>query len=63
LTFARFAGPWRSLGLIGAPWYLAAALYLVALGVAWKITSRADDVVLPVEPITPQYVIDGPSTS
>jgi DHA1 family tetracycline resistance protein-like MFS transporter len=55
LTFAKFAGPWRSLGLIGAPWLLAAALYAVALAVAWRVTSHADDVVLPVEPAAPQY--------
>lgn len=55
LTFAKFAGPWRSLGLIGAPWFLASALYLVALIAAWRVTSRADDVVLPVEPMPPLY--------
>lgn len=48
LTFAQFAGPWRSLGLIGAPWLLAAILYAVSLAIAWRVTSRADDVVLPV---------------
>jgi DHA1 family tetracycline resistance protein-like MFS transporter len=56
LTFAQFAGPWRSLGLIGAPWLLAALLYAVSLFVAWRVTSRADDVVLPVpEPSPPIY--------
>jgi DHA1 family tetracycline resistance protein-like MFS transporter len=55
LTFAQFAGPWRGLGLIGAPWYLAAGLYGIAFCVAWKITSHADDIVLPVEPLPPQY--------
>jgi DHA1 family tetracycline resistance protein-like MFS transporter len=55
LTFAKFAGPWRSLGLIGAPWLLAAALYCIALFVAWRVTSHADDVVLPIEPLPPQY--------
>ena len=48
LTFAQFAGPWRHLGLIGAPWLLAALLYVVSLLIAWRVTSRADDVVLPV---------------
>ncbi|HET6275767.1 MAG TPA: TCR/Tet family MFS transporter [Candidatus Cybelea sp.] len=48
LTFAQFAGPWRHLGLIGAPWLLAALLYTVSLVIAWRVTSRADDVVLPV---------------
>lgn len=48
LTFAQFAGPWRHLGLIGAPWLLAALLYVVSLLIALRVTSRADDVVLPV---------------
>jgi DHA1 family tetracycline resistance protein-like MFS transporter len=56
LTFAQFAGPWRSLGLIGAPWLLAALLYIVSLFFAWRVTSRADDVVLPLpEPAPPVY--------
>jgi DHA1 family tetracycline resistance protein-like MFS transporter len=56
LTFAQFAGPWRSLGLIGAPWLLAALLYVVALIVGWRVTSRSDDVVLPpAEPAPPIY--------
>ncbi len=56
LIFAQFAGPWRSLGLIGAPWLLAAALYGVSVAVAWRVTSRADEVVLPpVEPGPPIY--------
>ncbi|MGC1381149.1 MAG: MFS transporter [Candidatus Baltobacteraceae bacterium] len=56
LTFAQFAGPWRSLGLIGAPWLLAALFYAISLFVAWRVTSRADDVVLPLpEPVPPQY--------
>jgi DHA1 family tetracycline resistance protein-like MFS transporter len=56
LTFAQFAGPWRSLGLIGAPWLLAAILYSISLLVAWRVTSNADDVVLPLpEPAPPIY--------
>jgi len=56
LTFAQFAGPWRHLGLVGAPWLLAASLYAVSLFIAWRVTSRADDVVLPVpEPAPPLY--------
>lgn len=55
-TFAQFAGPWRSLGLMGAPWLLAALLYGVSLVLAWRVTSRADDVVLPIpEPAPPLY--------
>lgn len=56
LTFAQFAGPWRSLGLIGAPWFLAALLYAGSLILAWRVTSRTDDVVLPLpEPAPPVY--------
>jgi DHA1 family tetracycline resistance protein-like MFS transporter len=56
LTFAQFAGPWRSFGLIGAPWLLAALLYTVSLFVAWRVTSHADDVVLAMpEPAPPIY--------
>ena len=52
-TFAQFAGPWRSLGLMGAPWLLAALLYGVSLVLAWRVTSRADDVVLPIPESAP----------
>jgi MFS transporter, DHA1 family, tetracycline resistance protein len=56
LTFAQFAGPWRHLGLTGAPWFLAGLLYAIALTIAWRVTSRADDVVLPIpEPTPPIY--------
>jgi DHA1 family tetracycline resistance protein-like MFS transporter len=54
-VFAKFAGPWRGLGLIGAPWLLAAILYCFALFAAWRATSRSDDVVIAVEPLPPQY--------
>jgi MFS transporter, DHA1 family, tetracycline resistance protein len=56
LVFAQFAGPWKALGLIGAPWFLAALFYTVSLVLAWRVTSRADDVVLPIpEPAPPIY--------
>ena len=56
LVFAQFAGPWKSLGLIGAPWFLAAFFYVVSLFIAWRVTSRADDVVLPIpDPAPPIY--------
>lgn len=55
-TFALFAGPRRPLDLIGAPWILAALMYAVSLAIAWRVTSRADDVVLPTsEPAPPLY--------
>ena len=59
LTFAQFAGPWRSLGLIGAPWLLAAFLYTVALVIAWRVTSHADDVVLPAPEAGPTIYAEG----
>jgi len=59
LTFAQFAGPWRSLGLIGAPWLLAALLYTLALVIAWRVTSRADDVVLPTPEPGPTIYAEG----
>ena len=56
LVFALFAGPWKSLGLIGAPWFLAAFFYALSLAIAWRVTSHADDVVLPIpEPAPPIY--------
>jgi MFS transporter, DHA1 family, tetracycline resistance protein len=59
LTFALFAGPWRSHGLIGAPWLLAAALYAVSLAIAWRVTSRYDDVVLPPVDAAPPVYAEG----
>lgn len=59
LTFAQFAGPWRSLGLIGAPWFLAAAIYAGALVLAVRVTSRADDVVLPIPRAGPTQYVEG----
>jgi MFS transporter, DHA1 family, tetracycline resistance protein len=53
LTFAQFAGPWKSLGLIGAPWFLAALLYAGSLVLAWRVTSRGDDVALPTPEAAP----------
>jgi MFS transporter, DHA1 family, tetracycline resistance protein len=59
LTFAQFAGPWRSLGLIGAPWLLAALLYAVALFIGWRVTSHEDDVVLPLPEPGPIVYAEG----
>ncbi len=41
--FALFSGPWRHLGLVGMPWFVAAAFSVIALAVAWRVTTRADD--------------------
>ena len=60
-VFAQFVGPWRGLGVPGAPWYLAAALYCVALVIAWRVTTARDDVVLPLpEPAPVPYVEGSP---
>lgn len=56
-TFAQFIGPWRNLGIPGAPWYLAAVLYTAAFVLAWRVTSSADDVSLALpEPAAVPYV-------
>jgi DHA1 family tetracycline resistance protein-like MFS transporter len=47
-VFAQFVGPWRAAGVAGAPWFLAAALYLGALALAWRVTTAKDDVALPL---------------
>ena len=36
LTFAQFAGPWRHLGLLGAPFLLAALMIVAALILALR---------------------------
>jgi DHA1 family tetracycline resistance protein-like MFS transporter len=59
LTFAQFAGPSRSLGLLGAPFFLAAAMVAAALAVAWRVTSREDDVALPLPEPAPMTVVEG----
>ena len=35
---AAFVGPWRGVGLPGAPFLLASGLLLLGLGVAWRVT-------------------------
>ena len=42
LTFAQFAGPWRSLDLLGAPFFLAALMVAVALALALRAVRRED---------------------
>jgi DHA1 family tetracycline resistance protein-like MFS transporter len=59
MTFAQFTGPWRSLNLIGAPFYLAAAMLIVALAVAIRVTTRADDEVLPIPEPVQMTVVEG----
>ncbi len=59
LTFAQFTGPWQGLNLRGAPFYLAALMLIAALAVAFKVTNRADDVVLPLPQAAPPTVLEG----
>ena len=58
-VFAQFVGPWRSAGVTGAPWYLAAALYLGALALAWRVTTTKDDVILPLPEATAITTVEG----
>jgi MFS transporter, DHA1 family, tetracycline resistance protein len=56
LTFARFAAPGSDRILIGAPFLVAALLYAASLVIAWRVTSHADDVALPMpDPAPPVY--------
>lgn len=50
LVFSQFAGPWRLLHLVGAPFLLAALMLAVAFLVALRVTGRGDDAGLPLEP-------------
>jgi DHA1 family tetracycline resistance protein-like MFS transporter len=59
LTFYQFAGPWRSLGLLGAPFLLAGALVAVGLAIAIFVTNREDDVVMPAPDPIPMTVVEG----
>jgi DHA1 family tetracycline resistance protein-like MFS transporter len=58
LTFAQFSGPWRSLDLQGAPFYLAALMLLVSLALAIRVTSREDNVVLPLPEPAPITTVE-----
>jgi DHA1 family tetracycline resistance protein-like MFS transporter len=58
-VFAQFIGPWRTLRIPGAPWYLAAIMYAGALVLAWRVTTRKHDVALPVPDSAPISYVDG----
>jgi DHA1 family tetracycline resistance protein-like MFS transporter len=58
-VFAQFVGPWRGAGLPGAPWYLAAALYLGALALAWRVTTAEGDLALPLPGATAITTVEG----
>jgi MFS transporter, DHA1 family, tetracycline resistance protein len=57
-AFAQVSGPLRAANVLGAPYYLAAAMLLVALAMAIRVTSRADDLVMPL-PETPVTMVEG----
>ncbi len=59
LMFYQFAGPWRSLNLLGAPFFFAAALAAIGLAIAIRVTTREDDVVMPLPEPVPVTVIEG----
>jgi MFS transporter, DHA1 family, tetracycline resistance protein len=57
-AFAEVSGPLRAANILGAPYDLAAAMLIVAIAVAARVTSRADDVVLPI-PEAPVTMVEG----
>lgn len=59
IVFAQFIGPWRSANIPGAPWYVAALMYAGAFVLAWRVTTRSDDIVLAVPEPAPISYVDG----
>jgi MFS transporter, DHA1 family, tetracycline resistance protein len=59
-VFARFNGAWIALDLRGAAWFLASLLMLVSLAVAAAVTTRADDVVLPLPEAVAPVIVEEP---
>ncbi len=59
VVFAQFIGPWRSVGVPGAPWYLAALMYAGAFVLAWRVTTRRDDLALQIPEPAPISYVDG----
>jgi DHA1 family tetracycline resistance protein-like MFS transporter len=59
LMFYQFAGPWRSMNLLGAPFVVAGIIAAVGLAIAIRVTSREDDVVMPLPDPIPMTVIEG----
>lgn len=58
-AFSQVSGPWRSLAPLGSPFFLAAAMLVVAIYVTWRVTTRADDEVLPLPEPIPVTVVEG----
>jgi MFS transporter, DHA1 family, tetracycline resistance protein len=63
-AFAKVSGPWRTLGLLGAPFWLAAAMVAVALLLAWTATSREGEPrAMAREPVGPARRAEGQWTA
>lgn len=58
-SFSQVSGPWRSFLPLGTPFFLAAAMLVVAVYVTWRVTTRADDAVLPMPEPAPVTLAEG----
>ena len=58
-AFSQVSGPWRSFAALGSPFFLAAAMLLVAVYVTWRVTTHADDAVLPIPEPVPVTMVEG----
>lgn len=58
-AFSQVSGPWRALAPLGAPFWLAAAMLVIAIYVTWRVTTRADDEALPLPEPMPVTVVEG----
>jgi DHA1 family tetracycline resistance protein-like MFS transporter len=58
-TFAQVTGPWRAVSFFGAPFFLAVIMLIGALAIAWRVTSREDDAVLPLPEPQPVRLVEG----
>lgn len=58
-AFSQVSGPWRSIAPLGAPFWLAAAMLVVAIYVTWRVTTRADDEVMPLPEPMRVTVVEG----
>jgi len=57
-SFSQVSGPWRAFAPLGSPFFLAAAMLLVAVYVTWRVTTRADDEVLPLPEPVPVTMVE-----
>jgi MFS transporter, DHA1 family, tetracycline resistance protein len=58
-SFAQVSGPWRSFAQLGWPFFLAAAMLAIAIYVTIRVTTRADDEVLPMPEPVPITLAEG----